>query len=142
MQKEDISLIVQRFFEDVYSQGQVETARQILSQDFVFYGPAAGVHGPENFIEFSQGIREALAITFRIEVLIIDIDVGKVATYSRMGVTHRGQFRGIEPTGQQFELPRIDNFKFKDDKLSEVNTIMDHQLLMSRLKQEKALMSE
>ena len=132
MSKEENMTLVRRFFDEVFSQGNPATSHEILTPDFSFYGPAAGIHGPANFLQFTRSMREGLALQFAIELEIYDGE--KAATYTRMHVKHQGEFGGIAPSGQQFDVPRIDNFLFVDGKIREVKTVMDHEAFRSKLR--------
>jgi predicted ester cyclase len=132
MSKEENMTLVRRFFEEAYSQGNPVAANEILATDFAFYGPAAGIHGPANFLQFTNVMRNGLAIRFKIEVEIYDGE--KASTYSRMAITHQGEFAGLAPTGRQMEFPRIDTFLISEGKIREVRTTMDHQVFMAQLK--------
>lgn len=132
MSKEENIKVVRRFFEEAYSLGNAAVANEILAPDFGFYGPAAGVHGPDNFMRFTVPMRNGLMLRFIIEEEICDGD--QVATYSKMAINHQGEFAGIAPTGRQLEVPRIDTFLISEGKIREMRTTMDHQAFMALLK--------
>ena len=131
MSAEENKSLIHRFFDEVFSKGDLAVANQILTTDFVFYGPAAGVHSPENFIQFTGMLRKALDVHFAIETVIADGD--KVSSLSTMSGTHQGEFRGIPPSGKQIAMPRIDNFQIIEGKIREVRTTLDHQTLIQQL---------
>ena len=131
MSGEENGRLIRRFFDDVFTRGDKASAHEILATDFVFYGPAAGVHGPENFVQFTGMLRNALAVHFTVEVLIADGD--KVSSLSTMAGTHQGEFRGIPASGRQIAMPRIDTFHIAEGKIREVRTTLDHQALMQQL---------
>jgi predicted ester cyclase len=128
---EENSRLIHRFFDDVFTRGDMAAAHEILTTDFVFYGPAAGVHGPEHFVQFTGMLRNALAVHFTVEVVIADGD--KISSLSTMAGIHQGEFRGIPPRGMQIVMPRIDNFQITEGKIREVRTTLDHQALMQQL---------
>jgi predicted ester cyclase len=131
MSAEENKTLVRRFFDEVFSKGDLAVANEMLTADFVSYGPAAGVHGPENFIQFTGMLRTALDVRFTVEVVIADGD--KVSSLSIMSGTHRGEFRGIAPSRKQIALPRIDNFQISEGKIREQRATLDHQALMQQL---------
>lgn len=131
MSAEENKALIRRFFDEVFSNGNPAVANEILASDFVFYGPAAGVHGPENFVQFTGTLRNALAVRFMLEVVIVDGD--RVSSLSTMSGTHQGEFRGIPPSGKRIVMPRIDTFQITDGKIREVRTTLDHQALMQQL---------
>lgn len=125
--------LIHRFFDEVFTRGDLAAAQEILTTDFAFYGPAAGVHGPVNFVQFTGGLRNALSVAFTVEVVITDGD--KVSSLSTMQGSHQGEFRGIPASGKQITIPRIDNFQIAEGKIREVRTTLDHQALMQQLSQ-------
>lgn len=131
MSAEENKTLVRRFFDEVFSKGDLAVANEMLTTDFVFYGPAAGVHGPENFIQFTGMLRTAIDVRFTVEVVIADGDI--VSSLSTMSGTHQGEFRGFPPSGKQIAMPRIDNFQITQGKIREVRTTLDHQALMQQL---------
>ena len=128
---EENGTLIRRFFDEVFTRGDMAAADEILTTDFVFYGPAAGVHGPVNFVQFTGMLRNALAVHFTVEVVINDGD--KASCLSTMHGTHQGEFRGIPPRGTQIAMPRIDTFQIVEGKIREVRTTLDHQALMQQL---------
>ena len=131
MSLEENSRLIHRFFDDVFTRGDMAAAHEILTTDFVFYGPAAGVHGPDNFVQFTGMLRTALAVQFIVDLVILDGE--KVSSLSTMSGTHQGEFRGIPASGRQITLPRIDNFQIAEGKIREVRTTLDHQALIQQL---------
>ncbi len=126
-------VIVQRFFEEIFSKGNRATADELLATDFAFYGPPGGIHGPENFLQFTNSIRDALDVHFTVDVVIAD--GGKVSSLCTMHGTHRKEFREIPARGKKFALPRIDNFRILEDgKIQEVRTTFDHPTLLQILR--------
>jgi predicted ester cyclase len=134
MAKEENITLARRFFDEVYSQGNAAVAGEILGPDFGFYGPAAGIHGPDNFLKFTVPMRNGLLLRFVVEIAIGDGE--KVATYSRMLIRHQGEYAGIAPTGRELEIPRIDTFLVSEGRIREVRTTLDHAALLAGLKGE------
>ncbi len=131
MSVEDSGTLIRRFFDEVFTRGDLAAAHEILTTDFVFYGPAVGVHGPVNFVQSTGMLRNALAVHFTVEVVIADGDRG--ACLSAMHGTHQGEFRGMPASGRHIALPRIDTFHLAEGKIREVRTTLDHQALMQQL---------
>jgi len=123
--------LVRRFFDEVVTRGDLAAAHEILTTDFVFYGPAAGVHGPINFVQFTGVLRNALAVQFTVEVVIADGDTA--SCLSTMQGTHQGEYRGMPASGRRIALSRIDTFHIAEGKIREVRATLDHQLLMRQL---------
>ena len=129
--------LVQRFDEELYGGGRLSVADEILAPDFVFYGPAAGIHGPDGFKGFVQVMRSAFP-DLQFETHQIISDGRKVARVCTMRGTHQGELRGMPASGQVVALPRIDTFIVEEDRILEVQTYMDHQALFALLQSEAA----
>lgn len=124
--------IVRRFDEELYGGGELAVADEILAPDFVFYGPAAGIHGPDGFKGFVQVMRSGFP-DLHFETHQVISDGRKVARVCTMRGTHQGEFRGIPASGQVVAVPRIDTFIVEEDRILEVQTYMDHQAFFALL---------
>jgi steroid delta-isomerase-like uncharacterized protein len=124
--------VVRRFDEELYGGGRLSVADEILAPDFVFYGPAAGIHGPDGFKGFVQAMRSAFP-DLQFETHQIISDGRKVARVCTMRGTHQGEFRGIPASGQVVAMPRVDTFIVEGDRILEVQTYMDHQAFFALL---------
>lgn len=124
--------LVRRFDEELYGGEQLSVADDILAPDFVFYGPAAGIHGPDGFKGFVQMMQTAFP-DLHFETHQIISDGRKVARVCTMRGTHQGEFRGIPASGQAIAVPRIDTFIVEDTRILEVQTYMDHQAFFALL---------
>jgi steroid delta-isomerase-like uncharacterized protein len=129
--------VVRRFDEELYGGGRLSVADEILAPDFVFYGPAAGIHGPDGFKGFVQVMRSAFP-DLHFETHQIISDGRKVARVCTMHGTHQGEFRGIPASGQVIAVRRIDTFIVEEDRIHEVQTYMDHEAFFGLLQTEKA----
>jgi steroid delta-isomerase-like uncharacterized protein len=124
--------VVRRFDEELYGGGQLSVVDEILSPNFVFYGPAAGIHGPDGFKGFVQVMRSAFP-DLHFETHQIISDGRKVARVCTMHGTHQSELRGIPASGQVVAVPRIDTFMVEEDRIHEVQTYMDHQAFFALL---------
>ena len=57
---EENGTLIHRCFDEVVTRGDLAAAHEILTTDFVFDGPATGVHGPVNFVQSTGILRNAL----------------------------------------------------------------------------------
>jgi steroid delta-isomerase-like uncharacterized protein len=129
--REENTRLVHRFFEEVFSKGDLAVAQEILAPDFTFYGPPEGIRGAQGFLQFSTAIRNALGVQFKVETVIIDGE--KAASLATMSGVHEKEFRDIPASGVHFSMPRIDNFLIEDGKIKEVHTTFDHRILLRDL---------
>jgi predicted ester cyclase len=129
--------LVQQFDEQLLGQGLLDVADEILTADFVFYGPPTGIHGPEGFKSFVIMLRTAFAdLQFERKELIVD--GAKAGRHAIMAGTHVGEMRGVPGSGARVAFPRIDTFIFEGDKIKEVRAFLDHQEMSRTLESARA----
>lgn len=128
---------VRRFDEELFG-GKLEVADEILDPEFVFYGPAAGIRGPEAFKAFVAAFRAGFP-DLRLETVQVIADGDKIGRLAIMHGTHSGEFRGIPAGGAQLNAPRIDGFRFADGRITEVQAHFDHTAFFAALRQEEAV---
>jgi steroid delta-isomerase-like uncharacterized protein len=94
--------------------------------------PGEEIHGPEGVKHFYTQLRNAFPdIHFRIKDQIAEGD--KVVTHWTASGTHKGQFKGIQPTGKKFTVTAIDIDRIVDGKVKECWTNMDELGLLQQL---------
>ena len=118
--------IARRVFDEVWSQGKLDLADEILTPDFV--GRPGGMgepfKGPAGAKEFIGRLREAFPdITFVVEEMIAEDDL--VATRWTATGTHDSEFMGLEPTGRQATIGGMTIQRFKDGRIVEGWTEQD-----------------
>lgn len=118
--KENIQL-VERWFEEVWNQGRMETIHELLSPDSIARGqaaPEAEIHGPAEFVAFVQGIRSAFPnIRIKIEDAFSTSD--KVVARWSATMTHTGEGLGMPATGKNVRLTGITIARVKEGKILE-----------------------
>lgn len=138
MDTETSRAVVKRFDEELFGQGQLEVADEILTPDFVFYGPPAGIRGPEAFKGFVQMMLTAFP-DLRYEAETVIADGAKVGRLATMRGTHLGDMGGIPPSGRSVAIRRIDTFRFEGDRIAEVQAYLDHQSFFATLREESGV---
>ncbi len=115
---------VQRLYEEVANQGQLEVLDEIAWPDhvehFPFPGQSQGVEGLKQRISM---IRAAFNPTFTIEHLLADGD--KVAVMWRNVGTHVGEWFGVPPTGKSATVQGVDIHLLRDGRLAEHWDVVD-----------------
>ena len=106
MSVEDNIRILNRWFQEVWNEGKLETIHELLSPDAVAVGQAGSgitLHGPEQFVKFVQQLRAAFP---DIEVSVEDVfGAGdRVALRWSGRMTHRGDALGIRRPGKPLAL--------------------------------------
>lgn len=116
--------IIDRYFEEILSDGDFAGADEILAPDFVIHGLQT-LRDRESFIEVQQTvIREAFP-DLRFAVKDVFGDGNKVAVRATIEGTHRGEYLGIAATGNQVEVDAVMLLRLSDGRIAEVWTIMD-----------------
>jgi len=113
-------VLARRVFDEVWSQGKLDLADEILTPDFV--GRPGGMgepfKGPAGAKEFIGRLREAFPdISFTVEEMIAEGDL--VATRWTATGTNDGEFMGFEPTGRKATIGGMTIQRFKDGRIVE-----------------------
>jgi steroid delta-isomerase-like uncharacterized protein len=112
--------LVRRLFDEVYNQGRVEAADELIAQGYISHNRLElEVLGPEGIKHAARTQRAAFPDQVSvIEDLIAEGD--KVVVRGRDAGTHSGgPFMGIPASGRRFEITWIDIFRVEDGKLAE-----------------------
>jgi predicted ester cyclase len=120
MSVQENKALARRVFDEVWSQGNLDLADEILTPDFV--GRPGGLgepfKGPAGAKEFIGRLREGFPdITFTIEDTIAEGDL--VATRWTATGTHDGEFMGFEPTGRLATIGGMTIQRFEDGRIVE-----------------------
>ena len=133
MSAEENKAIFRRYVEEVSNQGNLEVAEEIFDR-YLAHQPdgSALERGPEDVKRFMGEFRAGFPdFHSTIEDQIAEGD--KVVTCWRMRGTHRGEFRGIAPTGMEVDVTGIVIFRFSDGKVVESWDNFDQIGMMRRL---------
>jgi steroid delta-isomerase-like uncharacterized protein len=130
---EENKAIVRRFMEELLSTDNLSVADEILAPDFRFY--FAGSPNPmdlERYKEFLVARRAAFPDRrFVVEDMIAEGD--KVSARFTMRGTHKGEFRGIAPSGTEVTMTGIDMIRLRDGKMVEDRVEVDQLGMMQQL---------
>ena len=133
MSIEENKAVVRRFFEELLSTDNFAVADEILSPGFRFY--FAGSPEPldlEHYKEFLRARRAAFPDRrFLVEGMIAEGD--KVSARFTMHGTHKGELRGIAPTGTEVTMTGIDMIRLADGKMVEDRVEVDQLGMMQQL---------
>jgi len=133
MSIEENKAIVRRFFEELLSTDNFAVADEILSPDFRFYfAGSPGAMDLESYMEFLVARRAAFPDRrFIVEDMIGEGD--KVSARFTMRGTHKGEFRGIAPSGTELTMTGIDMIRISEGKLVEDRVEVDQLGMMQQL---------
>jgi len=111
--------LMRRFYEELWSRGNLEAIPELVAEDFVDHGtPAGETSGREALADLVVSWRTGFPdMTETVEDLISEGD--KVVGRFLMRGTHRGEFMGVAPTGRSVTMSGIDVVRFADGKISE-----------------------
>ena len=118
-------------FDEVWSQGRLDLADELLSPEFVsrpggLGEPFTGTAGAKAFV---AGLRQGFPdISFSVKEMIAEGDV--VATRWTLTGTHEGEVMGLEPTGRGARLGGMTFLRFRDGMIVEGSTQLDTLGLM------------
>ena len=133
MSIEENKAIVRRFFEELLSTDNFAVADELLSPDFRFYFAGSPVAMDlESYMEFLVARRAAFPDRrFIVEDMIGEGD--KVSARFTMRGTHKGEFRGIAPSGTELTMTGIDMIRISEGKLVEDRVEVDQLGMMQQL---------
>ncbi len=122
MSAEENKVLLQRAYEQLFNQGNLDQIEEIFSADLVDHeAPPPGMEGLEGIEVLRQFVkvsRDAFPdLQFTAEDMIAEGD--KVAARYTMRGTHQGEFLGVAPTGNRIEVTGIDIVRFEGGKMVE-----------------------
>jgi steroid delta-isomerase-like uncharacterized protein len=133
MSAEENKAIFRRYVEEVGNEGKLELADEIFDR-YLAHQPDGSVleRGPEDVKRFMSEFQEAFS-DFHTEIEDQIAEGDKVVTRWRMRGTHRGEFRGIAPTGNELEITGIGIFRFSEGRVVESWDNFDQFGMMQQL---------
>ena len=132
MSTEQIKVIARRYIEEIWSNGKLEAADEIINEDFIFHGPIREVDGLEAFKQFIAAIHSTFPdINFTIEDLVAEDE--KVVFRWTMTGTHNNEFMGIAATGKHFTVPGMTFAHLSSEKMAEAWLYWDRLGMVEQL---------
>lgn len=113
----------------------------VVAESFTFVTPNRRVEGRDNFEAYVREVTNAFP-DFRITVQKLLADENLVIAEGTVAGTHEGEFDGIPPTGETFEVRDRAQFIVNDGKLQEVGSFFDQQDVLSQLDLHDTMESE
>jgi steroid delta-isomerase-like uncharacterized protein len=112
--------VIHRYFEEVWNAGHLDVLDELLAPDYVNHSSSLPdpTPGPAGAKPIVAAMRQAFPdLRYRIDQLVADDEA--VAVRVTLSGTHRGDFFGIAPTGQRFEVTQTTIERFRDGKIVE-----------------------
>jgi steroid delta-isomerase-like uncharacterized protein len=131
---EENKKLVGRYFDDLMSQGKMETIDEIIGERFSFHIPTLPepIRGKDGMRAFVTGLRTGFPdLRFTVERLIAEGD--KAAARWFIEGTHNGPFLGMPPTGNKVKDQGVDVFIFSGGKIAEIHVNENDLGLMKQL---------
>jgi steroid delta-isomerase-like uncharacterized protein len=124
--------IVQRWFEEVWNQGRVETIDELFAPHGVAHGLGDDIHGPAGFKPFHAAFRQAFPnIRIVVDQLIAEGD--RVAYSWTAEGTHQGQLMGIAPTGRASRFEGMGIVRVQNGQIVEGWNVFDQLTMFQQI---------
>ena len=115
---EENKQVARRFPEEVATEGNIDLIDEICTEDVVDHSPLGDQQGREMVKAQIEELREAFGdFSATVEDAIAEEDRGAMRVTLRG--THEGEFMGIEPTGEEFEVQNMVFTRIEDGKIAE-----------------------
>ena len=124
--------LARRWFDDLFSRGDLDAANEILSADFIDHLPREEERGLEELKHYVTMYRSAFPDTQdTVEEVVAEGDKMVVRWTSRG--THQGEFIGVAPTGRQVTFTGMRLFRIAENKIVESWVNIDERGLQEQL---------
>lgn len=119
--------IAQRIYDDVWSRGDMQAAREIFAPNFKRVGPEGSPQTSsvdELIAAFILPSRAAFPdFTSTVEVMVVEGEMVAVRSLNRG--THLGEWAGIPATGRTISFQAVDFLRIRDGQIQEVFGLYD-----------------
>ena len=130
----DSKSIVRRLYEEVWNKRNLEAANELISPSHAMQLidlPDSGI-GPEayarNVVQFVRAFPD-----LKFKVLDMVAEDEKVVAFWNISGTHKGEFRGIAPTGKKVSVDGITISQLADGKIMDSYVSLDLWSMMRQL---------
>lgn len=114
----DAKVLVQRIFDEIVNQGNIDAADELMTEDFVDHGPMGDVVGREAFKQLIGQFRAAVP-DMRCEVTNLIVEGDLAGWVVRTTGTHSGDQLGFPATGKSFETLSANIGRVRDGQAAE-----------------------
>ena len=124
--------LARRWFEDLFSRGDLDAADEILSAEFVDHLTHEDERGLEELKQYVTMYRTAFPdIQDTVEVIVAEGDKVVIRWTSRG--TNEGEFMGVAPTGRHVTFTGMRLFRIAENKIVESWVNIDERGLQEQL---------
>jgi predicted ester cyclase len=133
MSVETNKALICRLYDEALNKGNLAVVDEIIAPNYVRHGLAPGaLPGPESTKQVFAAMRTAFPdLHTTVEPMVGEGD--KVAAQLTHSGTHKGEFRGIAPTGKQVTVTTIGIYRLAGHKLEEAWIQMDELGMLRQL---------
>lgn len=127
--------IVREFHRQVLTENDLDAVEELLAEDYVEHNPVlpdGKIRGRENMAAFWADMFEGVSDLSITEEEVVSAGNTVVTRHVGRG-THDGEFMGIEPTHNSFEIDGIDLYHIVDGKIAEGWVVIDSLGMMQQL---------
>lgn len=126
--------LIKRFYHEVYVDWNMELVDNVLSSQFRSHDwPKGGPTGPQAFRDYYAILRSALPDAwYEVDDIIAESD--KVVVRWRLLGTHKGDYKGIAPTGRLVTLRGIAIYRVERSLLMERWVVSDLYGLLEEIR--------
>jgi steroid delta-isomerase-like uncharacterized protein len=115
---EDNKDLVRRYLK-AFNEQDHDTLRDLLAEDVVEHGIHEELRGPDEVVRFLDSHYETFPdYSGSTETMVAEDDTVAVR-YTASG-THEGEYRDVEPTGEEAEWSGMAMYRVEDDRIAEV----------------------
>lgn len=124
--------VVKRMYQ-IFSSGEFEDLRDVISDDFVDHDPDPGQEqGAQGVIDGMQQMRGAFPdMAFEPQRMVAEGDV--VSSHAIVSGTHQKAFMGVPPTAKEVTVELIEMFRIEDGRVVERWAVMDRLAMLVQL---------
>lgn len=107
-----------------FNSGDIESLKEWFTPDFVWHFSSTTTMNKEQFLAFTQSIKEPFPdFAFTIEDIVAETD--KVVVRFIATGTHQGVFQGLAPTHKRFSIIGFGQYHITNGKISEGWELLD-----------------
>lgn len=130
------SFLVEQFYSQIWTAGDLEATAAILADDFCFRGSlGAELQGRQAFEGYVRYVRGALS-DYRCDILECVCEGDRAFAKMRFSGRHTGDFRGYPPTGRSIDWLGAALFRFEGERIADLWVLGDLMSLDAVLKAE------
>jgi steroid delta-isomerase-like uncharacterized protein len=126
--------VVRRFEEEVFNQGRLELADDLMAADAVNHSPLPGEEpGPAGIRQTYEVMNEAFT-DYRVGIERLVAEGDFVAELLLIEGTHTGTYLGLPATGRRVSVPEINIYRLEAGRIVERWGVLDRFAMLEQLR--------